>query len=261
MLIAILLGAIQGVTEWLPVSSEGIVVVTYVLFLERPLEEAVTYALWLHLGTALSALVVLRSEVKSVLRQLRRPSHGSSALLRFLFIATLVSAVVGFPALLVLGQLSRVIGTATMGFVGGLLLVTGYVQVRQRITGKRVQGEVAGADALIAGLAQGIAILPGLSRSGLTVATLLMRRFQQREALALSFLMSVPVSLGAAVFSGLQNALAFSAESLVAGGVAFLVGLATIRALITVAELINFGAFVLAVGGLILLAAVLQSLG
>ena len=60
-------------------------------------------------------------------------------------------------------------------------------------------------DALVAGVAQGFAVLPGLSRSGLTVAALLSRRIERKEALVLSFLMSVPVSLGAALYASLDT--------------------------------------------------------
>ena len=70
MLIAVLLGFIQGITEWLPVSSEGIVAVVYSIVARQPMEQAVAYALWLHLGTALSALTTFHSEVRQIFKEI-----------------------------------------------------------------------------------------------------------------------------------------------------------------------------------------------
>ncbi len=66
MTIAIILGFLQGTTEWLPVSSEGVVAAFYSFFLDRSLSEAVAFALWLHLGTVVSVVVALRTEVSSL---------------------------------------------------------------------------------------------------------------------------------------------------------------------------------------------------
>ena len=103
-------------------------------------------------------------------------------------------------------------------------------------------------DATLTGIAQGLAVVPGLSRSGLTVSVLLARNIDRREALVLSYLLSVPVSLGASLFVGLKDGFAVSSESVVAALVAFVIGLGSLRILTTVAQRANFGLFVLAVG-------------
>jgi len=79
--IAVLLGFLQGLVEWLPVSSEGVVSATYTFLRDRPFSEAVNYALWLHLGTVPSVLVVFHKEVKGILREVVDRSTAPSPLL------------------------------------------------------------------------------------------------------------------------------------------------------------------------------------
>ena len=99
------------------------------------------------------------------------------------------------------------------------------------------------------GVAQGLAALPGLSRSGLTVSTLLWRKVDRSETLALSFLLSVPASLGAGIYGALKTNSYGSPEAIIALGVAAVAGFVAIRLLIKLAEQVNFGWFVIIVGG------------
>ena len=119
-----------------------------------------------------------------------------SPLIVYLVIATAISALVGFPLLLAVEELSGRVGAASMGLVGLLMFITGGLQLRKRQSGTRSREDISPIDAVLAGLAQGFAVLPGLSRSGLTVAALLARQVDRREALVLSFLMSIRASLG-----------------------------------------------------------------
>ena len=108
--------------------------------------------------------------------------------------------------------------------------------------------EPTAVDALVAGVAQGLAALPGLSRSGLTVAALLGRRVERGEALVLSYLMSIPASLGAGLFAIVDGGAASTWPTLAAAAVACGVGLATIRAVLAFAQRVNLGGFVIAAG-------------
>lgn len=259
--IGILLGLLQGITEWLPVSSEGIVTSVYSFFFSRDLDEAVAYALWLHLGTVVSVLIVLRRECGQVIRGVVVNPRNPSNLIKYLFISTLVSGAIGFPLLLSLGELSDKFGAAAMGIVGMMMFITGWLQLRGRGIGTRGRDDISTGDAILAGIAQGFATLPGLSRSGLTVAVLLSRQVDRREALVLSFLMSIPASLGAGLYASINNGLLTSGSALIAAGVAAVIGLVTIKALLSVAERVNFALFVLAAGALILGGAIWQGLG
>ena len=93
------------------------------------------------------------------------------------------------------------------------------------------------------------------------MASLLWRGLDRREALVASFLMSVPASLGAALLVALRGDVAITAESVVAAAVAFCAGLATIRALVAVAERVNFGAFVLLIGAAVIAGGAWQAAG
>ncbi len=258
MTTAVLLGVLQGVAEWLPVSSEGLVAAAYSLLEGESLDDAVGYALWLHVGTMPAALVVLRREVASLVREAWRRPEKPSPLLMFLVVATALSMAVALPLALVLGELSGLVGASAMGVVGVLMLVTGALQIRGSKP-ERDRTRLAVTDALVAGVAQGFSVLPGLSRSGLTVAALLGRGVEKREALVVSFLMSIPASAAAAVYAALDGGFALSAEAVVGAAVAFVVGLASIRALLAFAERVNFGLFVVLVGLAIMAAAVWEA--
>ncbi len=259
MLAVIILGALQGTTEWLPVSSEGIVAAAYSFSSDRPLSEAVTYALWLHLGTALSAIIAFRRDIKPLIVELASIPRHPSPMLLFLITSTGVSGVLGFPLLIFLDNVSSRFGAMVMVLLGGLMLVTGCIQLVRRAGGQRGRDDVTAVDGVITGITQGFAVLPGLSRSGLTVATLLARGMNRRTALALSFLMSIPVSLGAGLYASVSGDFATSANGVLAAMVAFLLGLVTIRGLMAVAERLNFGVFVLSVGVLVIAGALWQT--
>ena len=100
----------------------------------------------------------------------------------------------------------------------------------------RSRQDISPIDAVLAGLAQGFAVLPGLSRSGLTVAALLARQIDRREALVLSFLMSIPASLGAGVYVSIDSGILTSRSAVFAAVIACVVGFVTIRGLLAVAD-------------------------
>ena len=249
---ALLLGLLQGVVEWLPVSSEGMVAAVYSLVYGRSLGEGVEYALWLHAGTVPAALVALRVEAMAVVRNavasLSAPRRLAPAT-AFLLLATLVSGIIGLPLLLlVTTEGDNLAGPPVMALIGAAMLVTAAAQLMRPRRGHRDMASAGRPDALLAGLAQGLSVIPGLSRSGLTLAALLGRKFQGRDALTLSFLMSIPVGLGGALYAGLSSGVRVSPESVAALAVAFAVGLLTIRTLLRLAERLNYGYFLLAVG-------------
>ena len=242
---AALLGLIQGLAEWLPVSSEGVVTAVYSLAFGADLPDAVNFSLWLHIGTALAALAALRSDVWDVLRDIARRPTAPSPITSYLVIATVSSAPIGFLLLVGLFEFSERIGAAAMIAVGILMLATGLILLRSESQGTRTRAALRWPDAVLTGIAQGLAALPGLSRSGLTVSVLLWRGVDRREALTLSFLLSVPASLGAGLYAAISAGLYASPAALVALAVSALTGFVTIKALMSVARRLNFGWFVL----------------
>ncbi len=277
LLIAALAGAAQGLFEWLPVSSEGNLTVLLTLLGESP-DAAVEFALFLHLGTAVAAtlyyradLVALGNETVAHLRARTDPDArdgGETGVLppvpAFLVVATLASCVTGLVALVALETLVTVLtGGALIALVGALLVATGLLQ---RLAGAVALGTDAGpslADAVLVGAAQGIAILPGVSRSGMTTGVLLLRGQPGPEAFRLSFLLSVPASLlgggvGLVGTGGLPPVGALAAA--VALGAAALVGLVTIDALMRVVRRLRVWLLCVGLGGLTVLGGALVAL-
>lgn len=258
---AIILGAIQGIAEWLPVSSEGMVVLARTVFFEpASFSELIAMALWLHVGTFFAALVYFWKDVVVLVKALfgfKRSTKETKLLLQFLIISTLISGGIGFVLLKALEGVMEKIGAQAFWIVmlvGVSLLVTGYLQLARKVIGSRESRDLSLGDAVVLGIVQGFAIVPGLSRSGLTVAALLLRRFKDVSALRLSFLMSMPVVLGANIV--LQAGELFvTRESLIGLGVAFVLGLMTIHGLMIFARKVNVGLFVMLFGVLTIVSA------
>ena len=244
MLESLVLGMVQGITEWLPVSSQGSVSAVGSFIFGLSLADAVSFALWLHLGTATSALIAFRREIFDLSRDsLCDPLHPSP-LLRFGVVGTAASMMIGVPVLLMLDDLSAAFGAGGMLVVGVAMLGTA-VALRARFEGgTRTRRDLSMMDAMAFGLAQGFAATPGLSRSGLTVSMLLGRGIDRGEALAISFLMSIPASLGAALFAAIDGAGIGLIEGLLGAAVSAIVGLVSIKTLLGVAQRLNFTVFV-----------------
>ena len=216
----------------------------YSLIVGRSLSEAVGISLWLHIGTAISALVAFRAELGRLAGDLIRSPRSLDPVLRFLVVATVVSAPIGLLLLVGLEEFSQVASGLTMTVVGILMLVTAGVLYKGRSWKVRDRQEAKWLDAALSGIAQGFAALPGLSRSGLTLAVLFGRGIDRRDAITLSFLMSIPVSIGAGFYAGVRTGAHSSPESIVALVAAAIVGYVAIKGLLKLAGRVNFGWFV-----------------
>lgn len=241
----IILGFIQGVGEWLPVSSSGLLTLVQTKFFgQTSLSVMIRLALFLHIGTFLAAVVYFRKEILSLLK----PEYKK--LRNFLIISTLVSGTVGFGLLKTIVGLEENLeftGKLVTGLIGAFLIITGIMQIKTDGQGRRNIKEVNHVDALLLGLAQGLAVLPGFSRSGLTVVILLFRKFDKYTALKVSFLAGLPI-----IFAGniILNIDKFNLNNgyLIGMFFAFIFGLLTIHGLLKLARKINFGYFVMAFG-------------
>jgi undecaprenyl-diphosphatase len=203
-MLAILAGIVQGVVEWLPVSSKTMITL---IFAAAGYSFGTAYVLGLlaNMGSFLAALWYFRRDIMDALSGLRHPfapTPGAS-LLRYLVIATLATGAVGVPAYeLVTHVLSTSTGAVAMLVIGGLLLATSAINARrERLARSAVEETTLGAPgtatALIVGACQGVAALPGVSRSAMTVTPLLLRGYDAKAALRYSFLLDVPALLGA----------------------------------------------------------------
>ncbi|MFO7872288.1 MAG: undecaprenyl-diphosphate phosphatase [Candidatus Undinarchaeales archaeon] len=226
----LILGIIQGVLEWIPVSSEGFLVMAGTYF---TLENLIPLALYLHLGTLFSASFYFRNDLKKI-------TYGKEPeLLKFLIISTVCTFIVGGPIYLFI-QESQFSGSSILGIVGAGLLLTGW------LLGKKKKhfgaSKVNEKDAVLIGLLQGIAVLPGVSRSGITTFGLLSRNYSQESALKISFIMSIPVVLIGNILLHLTG-FEFQPGYLIALTASFVIGFLTIKSLIKISKKINFRYF------------------
>lgn len=248
---SIISGIVQGITEWLPVSSEGVLVLIKANFFNKDFEigEAIQYALFLHLGTFFSALVYFRKEVIRISKDVFKYKEISGDRKNLIWFYLLVTVFSGIVALSILKVLEVALGDfkvtgklVTLG-IGVLLILTAVVQFKKRV-GLRKEKEVTKKDGVLLGIIQGFSILPGLSRSGLTVAGLLLRRFQDTDALKLSFIMSLPVVLGGNIVLNLDR-LVLDLNSLIGFCFSFFLGIVTIHFLLKLTKKVRFAWFVL----------------
>lgn len=255
MLENLFLGAVQGIVEWLPVSSEGLLVLIQLRFFgsSLSLEGMVRLVLFLHFGTFLAALIYFRSKVLALLKTLfayQKSSQENQKILKFLIVSFLVSGLIGFLLLKVFTVLSgtfELSGKVLTFLIGLMLVITGSLQMRSKKDKSRSLNSLRLKDGLILGLVQGLAAIPGLSRSGTTVSALLLLGVKKSSALKLSFLMSLPIVLAGNIFLNLDHFF-WRPDLLPALIASFFFGFLTIHFLIKLAEKTNFGLFVLFFG-------------
>ncbi len=189
---AAILGLVQGLTEFLPVSSSGHLVLLQKVF--GITEPALLFDTFLHVGTLAAVLIVLWRELWALLK---KPFQKLSWLL---IVATLPTV---FIALLFKDSIEGFFATGASigcGFLGTALILTLSEILASRPGERRRQAAMTWLDALIIGLMQALAILPAISRSGSTIAGALSRRIDRETAARFSFLLSIPAILGALVF-------------------------------------------------------------
>ena len=188
---SVLLGAIQGLTEFFPVSSSGHLVLAQALLGIH--EEGVLLEVLLHVATLLVVLTYYRSDVAALLRPRFAPAINRE---RLLLIVGLIPT--GIAGVFFKDQLESAYGSPRAVLIA--LAATGVYLLATRWAGKR-GGEITFRIALLIGFAQAIAILPGVSRSGATIATALFLGVARPEAARFSFLLSAPAIAGAALLS------------------------------------------------------------
>ena len=255
MLAAIIWGLIQGLTEFLPISSSGHLVIVPEWLARLGVDigppDLATSAV-LHLGTLAAVLTYFRRDVAKVLR-LRSDSDGRRIAL-LVGVGT-IPAVVGLP---LEGSLETF--QDDVGRVGAALVVTGLVLVLgQRLAhGFRRLEEGNIPDAIVVGIAQALALIPGISRSGMTISAGNGRGLDPAEAARFSFLLGIPAIAGAGALSlpDLLGAGAFGIELIVGLIVAAISGYLAIAGLLVAIRRIGLGpfaAYCLVVGGLTVL--------
>lgn len=188
MLDAIFWGIIQGLTEFLPISSSGHLVLIPAL-LDRPAPDLATSAM-LHLGTLVAVLVYYRRDIAWMAR-FDRPARK---LITLLVIGSIPAAVLG---LAFEDRIADLVENPRA--VAVMLVVTGVILLATRLirVGDRTVAKTTPTDSIVIGVAQSLALIPGISRSGMTISAGLVRGMDQAEAARFAFLLGIPVIAGA----------------------------------------------------------------
>ena len=201
--LAILLGILQGITEWLPISSSGHLAIFQYYFEEEP---PILFDIILHLGSLSVIFYVMRRELLELSRFIFRPSNflsnyrnyanfkGEQKLLAMVIVASIPTAIIG------LTFDSTVIGDfySEMHLVGFCLIFTGMlVWFSKSYSGDKQYDDFPLSNAFVIGFFQGLAILPGISRSGTTIAISKILGMNPEKAARFSFLLFIPAIMGA----------------------------------------------------------------
>ncbi len=255
---AFLAGILQGLLEWLPVSSSGQVTLFLAGLFGYGISEAYRISLFLHFGTLISAIVFFHRDIIEAIKGLLKLKLNP--ITRLWIYTTIFSLIVGFPIYLAYNRIASGLNLDIAStIIGGALVSLGFLMKSVSIRGSKKLDEMALTDYVILGIAQGVAVLPGVSRSGLTILALLLLGFTAWEAVRTSFLASIPVILIASLYTGLSEGFILEYTSIVALVSAFIAGLIGIAIMTILSRKLPLHYFPIA-AGIIVLAITLPAL-
>ncbi|MDD5639585.1 MAG: undecaprenyl-diphosphate phosphatase [Candidatus Pacebacteria bacterium] len=243
-LVYIFLGFLQGVFEWLPISSKGIVSLAINYFNIKNVNP-LDLALFLHLGTLFATFIYFWKDICDLIL------FKDKKFVKFFVIVSFISGTLGF---LIYKLTKNFANGSTLLFVVGLgLLLTSFFQSR------KVKIKLSNTmSAIIVGLLQSLSAIPGVSRSGSTIFGLSLSENDPEKILRYSYLISIPVVLGADIYLQRENLVQLSPEILVAIVSSFIFGILFLKILLTFSKKVNFALFTLFFGLLCILGAVIS---
>ena len=198
---ALILGIIQGLTEYLPVSSSGHLAIGQAFFGMDDGEDNLMFTVAVHVATVLSTLVVLWREIAWLFKGVVKCEMNAET--KYLLNIVVSMIPVGIVGLFFKDQVEEAFGSGLM-LVGFCLLITASLLIFSYYARPRQKEDISWKDALIIGIAQAVAVLPGVSRSGSTIATGIMLGNKKEKLAQFSFLMVIPPILGEALLDVLK---------------------------------------------------------
>lgn len=241
----VVLGILQGIFEWIPVSSEGVVALFSNYFIQD--FNAVDIAIFLHLGTFFSVLIYFWRDWLDLLKL------KDVKFLKFFILTTIISGAIGF----LLYDLSKeiVMGGGLLLLMGFGLLLTSFFQKKKVIFDLNKKWE-----SFLVGIIQGISVIPGVSRSGSTIFALSFFEKDPTKILKISYLLSAPVVLAASGYLYLKNPGILFDGGWIALIFAFVFGVLTLKILFNLTKKMNFYLFTLIFGILCILSGIVEYL-
>lgn len=204
---SIILGLVQGLTEYLPISSSGHLAIASSLFGVEA-EENLTFTIVVHIATVLSTLTILWKEIVWILkdifsRQSWKSYSGLNDGTKYAINIIISMIPIGIVGVFFKDTIEEVFGSG-LAIVGTMLLITAALLIFSYYAKPRQKENVSMAHAFVIGIAQALAVLPGLSRSGSTIATGLLLGNKKESLAQFSFLMVIPPILGEALLDGMD---------------------------------------------------------
>jgi len=206
---ALILGIIQGLTEFLPVSSSGHLELTKVILGDTSLpEESMLMTVVLHAATAISTLVVFRKDIAEIFKGLFQFKWNEQTIFSIKIILSMIPA--GLVGVFFNDEIESLFGGQLL-LVGSMLIVTAILLLLAD-RAKTTQKSVSYWDSIIIGISQAIAIMPGISRSGATISISVLLKIDRSKAARFSFLMVVPLILGAMAKDLMSGTIAYESS-------------------------------------------------
>ena len=246
-----ILGMVQGIAEWLPISSEAMIVLVKNNVFPSGMEfsEMISFAIFLHLGTLLAATIYFRKKIVQLIKNVfnyKKINNEDKNYLLFIIITTIISGILGLILLKIVEYYQSFFSNESMIniFVALFLIITALLLYSSEKKTQKQKIILTKKRAFFTGIFQGFAAIPGISRSGSTIAGMGLLGISKEKALELSFILSIPLVFLANIvlnYSLLQN---LTINHVVALGSAFLFGIVTIELLLRLVRKIRFSYFV-----------------
>lgn len=238
----VLLGALQGIFEWIPISSQGLITI-FSSFIVTDIN-SIDFSLFLHLGTMFAVLIFFRKDWINLI--LLRDKE----LLRFFIIASIVSLSLGFVVYKTIGDIA--IGSGLLFLIGFGLLLTSWFQKKDiRLNMNKDFNSV------LVGLLQGISVIPGVSRSGSTIFGLSLKENDPSEILKKSYIISLP-AVAASTGYIFINSPSISSFPWIALLSSFVFGIISLKVLLDFSKKVNFSKITMTFGILCLIGGIIE---
>lgn len=202
LLHSIIIGIVQGISEWLPISSKTQVLIASSYLLKLSYSQAYTFGLFIEIGTVLAAIIYFRRDLWILVKMIFQPRlHPDKRLLIYVIVTTVATGIIGAPLYLVADSITGVSIGIPILVIGAILIGDAILiwYTKKRAGGISIKkfGDLKLRDYIIIGIMQGIAALPGVSRSGITTSTMLLMKVEPDEAFRLSFIIGIFASIAA----------------------------------------------------------------
>ncbi len=201
---SVILGIVQALSEWLPISSKTQVLIASQYLLNLNFSQAYTFGLFMEIGTVIAAIIYFRKEVWTLIKVLfmKDKSPEGRSMFMYVLVATIATGIIGAPIYLVADSITGISLGIPMIIIG--LILMGDALVIRHSRSKQREGvnvrkfkDLGLKEYVVIGITQGLAALPGVSRSGITTSTLLLMKVEPDESFRLSFIIGIFASIAA----------------------------------------------------------------